>query len=458
LRWRADPVQYVTDVFGATPEKWQAEALTALATKDKVSVRSGHGVGKSTLDSWTIFWFMTCYFPCKIPCTAPTLHQLKDILWAELAKWHKRMPDELRSQFRIKSSDQDMRVVNVHAPESSFAVGRAGRKDNPEALQGFHEDNLLFIIDEASGIDEIVFEVAQGALSTEHSKVLMTANPTRTSGYFFDSHHKMRHRWHTMKVSCKDSTRVSPTYIKDVEEKYGLDSNVYRVRVLGEFPQSEDDVVIPLELCEAAVTRDVQLIDTYMPVWGLDVARFGDDDSALCKRHANHIIEPPKVWHQRDTMEVSGLILKEYEETDAALLPGSIMVDVIGIGAGVVDRLKELGLPVRAVNVGESATGNNYARLRDELWWRGRDWFDDKQCRIPDDGRLIGELSTVKYKVTSSGKIQVESKDDMKKRGLKSPDVADSFILTFAGLDRRGNAHKAERYVPRRRKRNWYTR
>jgi len=401
---------------------------------------------------------MTCYYPAKVPCTAPTLHQLKDILWAELSKWHQRMPEELRSQFRIKSSDQDMRVVNVHAPESSFAVGRAGRKDNPEALQGFHEDNLLFIIDEASGIDEIVFEVAQGALSTEHSKVLMTANPTRTSGYFFDSHHKMRHRWHAMKVSCTDSSRVSQTYITDVSTAYGEDSNVYRVRVLGEFPKSEDDVVIPLELCEAAVSRDIEVIDTYSPIWGVDVARFGDDSTALAKRRANAVLEPVKIWKKRDTMEVAGLVLKEYEETDSDLLPSSILVDVIGIGAGVVDRLRELGLPARGINVGESASGYNYNRLRDELWWRARTWFDEKQCRIPDDGRLIGELSTVKYKVTSTGKIQVESKDDMKKRGLKSPDVADAFCLTFAGLDRRGNAQKAERYVSSRRKRTWYTR
>lgn len=459
LEWRANPPKFVTDVFGVTPDPWQAEALQALADKDKVSVRSGHGVGKSTLDSWALLWFMSCYYPAKVPCTAPTMHQLKDILWSELAKWHHMMPDELRREFRIRSSDTDMRVMMTAAPEASFAVARTGRKDNPEALQGFHSDNLLFIIDEASGIDDVIFEVAQGALSTEGSKVLMTANPTRTSGYFYDSHNKMRHRWHTMRVSCIDSPRVSDTYVQDVSEAYGTDSNVYRVRVLGEFPRSEDDVVIPLELAEAARYREIQVVDAFMPIWGLDVARFGDDSTALAKRKNNHLLEPVKSWHKRDTMEVAGLILREYENTEVDLLPSQIMVDVIGLGAGVVDRLKELGLPAVGINVGESPTGTEYNRLRDELWWRARKWFDDRQCVIPEDEYLIGELTGVKFGVTSSGKIKVESKEEMKKRGLKSPDRADAFCLTFAGIDRRGNRDKADRYNPRRaQNRSWFTR
>ena len=367
------------------------------------------------------------------------------------------MPPMLRDQFAMRGADQDMRFYMLAAPDESFAVGRTGRKENPEALQGFHSDNLLFILDEASGIDDIIFEVAGGALSTPHSKVLMTANPTRTSGYFYDSHHKNRDRWHCMKVSCHDSPRVSQEYIDNAKADFGEDSTPYRVRVLGEFPSADDDAVIPLELVEAAVIRDVKPIE-HMPVWGVDVARFGNCRTALSKRRGNVLIEPVKSWYKRDLMEVVGIIANEYENTTE--VPTEILVDSVGLGAGVVDRARELGLPVRGINVGETASGTaRFTNLKAEMWWRMRDWFDSKEVKIPDDNRLIGQLCSVRYKFTSSGKIQIESKEDMMKRGLKSPDEADSFVLTMAAGARRVQDRK---YSPKKRSKhrpsNWTTR
>jgi hypothetical protein len=319
------------------------------------------------------------------------------------------------------------------APQASFAVARTGRKENPEALQGFHSPNLLFILDEASGIAEEVFEVAQGALSTEGAKVLMTANPTRLSGYFYDSHHKLRHRWKTLKVSCLDSPRVSQTYAEDVALQYGQDSSVYNVRVLGEFPKAEDDVVIPLHLIEDALVREIEPSEAFKPVWGLDVARYGDDRSALAKRRGNALMEPVKAWRGYDTMQTVGRVVEEYRLTDAFERPSEILVDVIGIGAGVVDRLQELGLPARGINVGESSTADGYARLRDQLWWRCRQWFEDRMCIMPEDDDLIAELVDVKYTIRSNSKIEIEPKDKMKERTKHSPDLADAFVLTFAG-------------------------
>ncbi len=458
LRWRANPSQFVTEALGVTPEPWQHECLQALATEDKVSIRSGHGVGKSAVDSWAIIWFMTCFYPTKVPCSAPTMHQLKDVLWAELSMWHRRLPPQLREQFILRSSDQDMSYSLKSAPRESFAVARTGRKENPEALQGFHSDNLLFILDEASGIDEVIFQVASGALSGEHSKVLMTANPTRTYGYFYESHHKMREDWYTMKVSCEDSSRVSPKYIESMARQYGAESNIYRVRVLGEFPISEDDVVIPLDMVEAAVTRDVEPI-SILPVWGLDVARYGNCRTALAKRCGNVQLEKVKSWGKRDLMEVSGILMAEYEDTPSDELPAEILIDSVGLGAGVLDRCKELSLPVRGINVGETASGRDrYVNMKAELWWRAREWLDAKDCKMCDDARLIAQLSTMKYKFTSSGKIYIESKEDYGKRmapedwGSKSPDEADAWVLTFAGGTRRV---QRERYSQETRKRGW---
>jgi phage terminase large subunit len=432
--WLKSPTNallFVTDVLGASPEPWQCEALRLISENDRLSIRAGHGVGKTTFIAWVVLWFMLTRFPFKIPITANSQDQLRDVVWPELRKWRDKLPEPLKVEVEVTAE----RLFLKAAPEA-FAVARTASKDNPEALQGFHEDNLLFVIEEASGIEDIVFEVAQGALSTPGAKVVMCANPTRTSGYFYDTHHALRSRWKPMRVNSEDVPRARG-HIEDIIAKYGKDSNAYRVRVLGEFPDTEDDAVIPLALCEAAAAREIQTT-SYRPVWGLDVARFGDDRTALCKRRGNTVLEPVKFWRGKDTMQVAGLVVQEWKDTDEDDRPSEILVDVIGLGAGVVDRLLELGLPVRGVNVGEAAAvSDRYMRLRDELWFRARDWLAGNDVKLPPDEALIGELTGPKYRIESSGKIKVESKDDMKKRGLQSPDLADAFILTLAGgLDR----------------------
>lgn len=448
--WRADPALFVRQMWGAKLEPFQAQALQQLASGDRVSIRSGHGIGKSTLDAWAVIWFLTTRYPAKVPVSAPTQHQLADVLVAELAAWWRRMPEQYRNLFDLTTE----RFYLREAPESCFAAFRTGSVANPEALQGFHADHLLFVLDEASGIPDIVFEVAEGALSTPSAKVLMTSNPTRTSGYFFDSHHKRRASWHVMRVSCADSSRVAPRYIEEMREAYGEESNVFRVRVLGEFPKAEDDVVIPLGLVEDAVSRTVAATP-FKPVWGVDVARFGDDRTALAVRCGNSMPSPVIWWHGQDLMQTVGKVHDLYRDMLARerageenRCPSSILVDVIGIGAGVVDRLRELGLPVRGVNVGESAAGDSrFMRLRDQLWWRVREWLEERDSSMVEDPALIGELTSVKYKLTSSGKLQVEGKDEMKQRGLRSPDLADAWVLTFAGgLDRKREDWVRDRY------------
>jgi hypothetical protein len=410
--------------MGAEPTDQQWAASKALATRRKVSIRSGHGTGKSAMMAWTLLWGLTCFPQVKIPATAPTATQLSDVLWAEVATWLRKMPEELRAQFDWKTD----RVERKDAPAEAFASARTSRKENPEALQGFHAPVVIFLIDEASGVPEEVFQVAEGALSTHGAYVLMCANPTQMQGYFYDSHHKMRASWATLHWNGEDSPLVSREYIADMKIKYGHESTIYKIRVRGDFAGNPDGV-IPLDLIEGAVGRDVK---PFGPVrWGLDVARFGEDRTALCKRRSNALLEPIKHWQGKDTMQTAGLIKIEYEA--AKEKPEAIFVDVIGIGAGVVDRCKELGLPVVAVNVAESpSVEDRYNRLRDELWFKAREWFAARNVTMQADESLIAELTLPSYKITSAGKIQVESKDELKKRGVTSPDLADSFCLTFA--------------------------
>jgi len=457
-RWAANPLDFVLEALfkiteadwkpwrpGTTrpaqppvgPEYWQGEFLRDVAKakiegKRRFSVRAGHGVGKTSVESWLILWFVLFHRNLKVPVTANSQDQLRDVVWAEIARWHRELPQFLRDLIEITAE----RVIVKADPEGSFAVARTARPEKPEALQGFHADTLAFFIEEASGIEDIIFETAGGALSSEHSWVFMFANPTRTSGYFHRSHHQNRATWRTYHVPCHHSSRVSPAYATEIANEYGEQSNVYRVRVLGEFPLSEDDATIALGLVEASIDRDVSPTD-HAVVWGLDVARFGDDTTALAKRCGNVLLEPVKEWKKLDLMQTCGIISREYRETPDGKQPAAINVDVIGIGAGVVDRLRELGLPVRGINVGESPSSRpeRYMRMRDELWWLMREWFETRAVTIPKDDALIAELVGPKYKLESSGKIKIESKDDMKKRGIKSPNKADALGLTFAGGD-----------------------
>lgn len=457
-QWRDSPLQFVLEALchitedqwqpwipGAPlpsepppgPELWQGEFLRDVGAaiqegQRRFSVRAGHGVGKTTLEAWLILWFVLFFRDLKVPVTANSQDQLRDVVWAEVARWHRELPEFLRDMIEVSAE----RVTIKADPEGAFAVARTARPERPEALQGFHAKVLAFFLEEASGIEDIIFETAGGALSSEDSWVFMFANPTRTSGYFFRSHHENRASWRCYHVPCSRSSRVSPTYAETMAAEYGTDSNAYRVRVLGDFPVSEDDAVVPLGLIEAAIDRDVSPSEAGT-VWGLDVARFGDDSTCLVKRRGNMMLEPSREWKKADLMQTAGMIAKEYAETPVGQRPSAINVDVIGLGGGVVDRLRELGLPVRGINVGEAASTSPhlYMRLRDELWFKAREWFDSRAVTMPNDKALIGELVGPKYKVESSGKLKVESKDDMKKRGVKSPNRADAFCLTFAGGD-----------------------
>jgi phage terminase large subunit len=430
-RFKTNPHAFVVEVLGAFPDLWQREALESIVKHDRIAIRSGHGVGKSAYLAWVILWWMSTRLG-KVACTAPTAHQLQDVLWGELSKWYRKMPRWFQGQLSLKSE----RLEVVGAEAEAFAVARVSRKETPEAFQGFHSESMLFIVDEASGVDNLIFEVGQGAMSTAGAKSILTGNPTRTSGYFFDAFHRDRSRWHTIKVGCDEAKNVDPSFIQEMEEKYGSDSNIFRVRVLGEFADEGDDTVISLSCIESAIERDIEINPNSATVWGLDVSRFGSDRTALCKRKGKSILEPITTWQGKDLMQTCGLVMAEYKRVEnfPDERPEEILVDSIGLGSGVCDRLAEMGLPARGINVSEAPSASHlYMRKRDELWFKAREWFQERDCKLPEGcDELVAELSVPHYEYTSSGKIKVEDKASMKKRGLRSPDIADAFCLSLA--------------------------
>jgi len=450
-----NPWLFATSVLGVLPygapnpngldqlEKWQDDFLRPEnfftdpdgnpTANPRHSVRSGHGVGKGFTIAILALWFALCHEDAKAVLTANSQDQLRDNNWPEIKKMARKLPEPLRAQIQI---DEEKLYIKA-APEMSFVVRRTASRNNPEALQGIHAKFVLYLVDEASGIFDMVFEVAQGSLSTTGAIACLFSNPTRANGFFFNTHKKLRSTWKTRRVNCEDVERARG-HIDDIIRTYGKESNKYRVRVLGEFPTKDDDTVIPLDLLEAAADRDVKVTDVW-PVWGLDVSRFGDDRTSLIKRQGNTVLEPPIIWKNLNTVQVSGRIIDEYKRTPNDMKPEEVCVDVIGYGAGVVDILDQHGSPlrgkVRGINVAESASvGGQDHRLRDELWWKGRQYFEAKDCRLPKTGceDLITELATPTYDFTASGMRIVCSKSEMKKDLGFSPDIADAFLLSLA--------------------------
>lgn len=427
--YRNDPNLFVKEVLGVEPDEWQKDFLSAVASGErKISIRSGHGVGKSTTASWAMLWFLLTRYPVKVVVTAPTSAQLYDALFAELKRWVKELPQPIQDLLDVKQERIELKASATEA----FISARTSRAEQPEALQGVHSDNVMLVADEASGVPEAVFEAAAGSMSGHNALTILLGNPVRSSGFFFDTHNRLKDEWWTKRVSCIDSARVSKEYVDDMKSRYGEESNAFRIRVLGEFPKSDDDTIIPMDLLESAKHRDTRAYEDAPIIWGLDVARFGSDSSVLCKRQSN-VVHTLERWRNLDLMQLTGAVVAQYEACDHKNRPAEILVDSIGLGAGVVDRLRELKLPARGINVSESpAMGATYLNLRAELWHKAKAWLEKRDCKIPNNEDLIGELATVRYTFTSNGKIKIESKDDIRRRGLKSPDMADAFVLTFA--------------------------
>ena len=429
-RYQSDPVAFATEVIGITPDQWQAELLMYVADPEqrRITVRSGHGGGQSTAVAMAAVWHVLMRVPSKTVVTAPTSAQLFDACFAEMKNVAKRLRPPFDKLLEIKSD----RIELKKSPESTFISVRTSRAEQPEALAGVHSSDVLLIADEASGVPNGVFEAASGSMSGHNATTVLTGNPTRNTGFFYDTHNRLRDDWHTMHVSCVSSPRVSDDYIDDMRRRYGEDSPAYHVRVLGNFPPSEEDTVIPVALIEHAMASDIKVHEDAAYVWGLDVARQGNDSSVLCKRQGP-VSHPLTVWRNLDLMQLSGAVKAEYDILPPSKRPTEIIVDSNGFGAGVLDRLREVGLPARGLNVSERAMSKDtYLNLRAEIWFKCKAWLEGMDVRLPRDDALYAELAAPRYHFTSAGKIQVESKEAMKKRGVVSPDRADAVCLSLA--------------------------
>lgn len=429
LKYRAHPGRFVREVLEAVPNDFQDDLLERVCTKRvrRLSVRSGHGVGKTTGLAWAMIHTLIFAGECKVICTAPAAGTLFDGLMAEVKLWLGKLPPFLNELF--DTTTEHVRLKSM--PTGCFISARTSSADKPEALAGIHAPRVLLVADEASGIPEAVFKSAAGSMSTSNATTVLIGNPTRTSGYFFDTHHGLKDLWDTMHVSCIGNPNVDPDFIAQIKKQYGEDSNEYRIRVLGDFPLDDGESYISRESVDSAMDRTFEISKETPEVWGLDVARTGGDRVALAMRRGP-VVSEVRAWAGKDLMGTVGVVKSMWDQLSEDLRPVEILVDAIGMGAGVADRLTEMGLPAVAVNVSEtSGVLGQGARLRDELWFRMKMALTEHGIALPYDEELAGELSTPKGEYLSSGKLKIEGKRDMKRRGFNSPDKADAVLLTL---------------------------
>lgn len=377
--------------------------------------------------AWAMIHTLVFTGECKVICTAPAAGTLFDGLMAEVKKWIAELPDFLKELF--DTTTEHVRLKSM--PTACFISARTSSVDKPEALAGIHAPRVLLVVDEASGVPEAVFKAAAGSMSTANATTVLIGNPTRNSGYFFDTHHKLREMWHCMHVSCLGNRNVDPDFIAQIKKQYGEDSNEYRIRVLGEFPRDDGESYLARDSIERAMARTFEVPDDMPEVWGLDVARTGGDRVALARRKGP-VVPDVLAWSGRDLMGTVGVVKAFWDEIPPEQRPVEILVDAIGMGAGVADRLVELGLPAIAVNVSEtSGPLGQGARMRDDLWVRMKLALNEDALALVYDEELANELATPRGEYLSNGRVKIEGKREMRRRGYPSPDKADAVLLTL---------------------------
>lgn len=455
--WKFNPEKFVRECIGAQPSTQQKAALDSvkkmafakiksaegqpmteeerrLSKKIGLTIKSGRGTGKDTFLSWVYIWLLTCFPFAQGLVTAPTSHQLRDVLWKEIAKWLK--PNKILSDALVWQTE---RVFNKDYPETWFITARtANVKGSPEeqaeTLSGLHGPYMILAADEASGVPHGVFSNLEATLTDKMNFVILISNPTRGSGYFFESHNKYRDFWECFTWNTEDSDRpeLGKDYIEIQRKKYPVDSNMYRINVLGEFPIADSRTLIPWEWIQNAVERELEIIDGAYILKGIDVGA-GGDKTVIVTRQGNVVTDITE-YDNADTMKVVGWIMSELADDNYDMA----FIDPIGLGAGVYDRLMELKVArLYPVDVRGEADDPSCFRVRDSLFWKLREQFEKGTIKIPDEEELIGELSTICYDVQDSkGLTKMESKKDMRKRGLASPNKADALALTYYFGDR----------------------
>lgn len=429
-RWRADPVAFAIEALGVTPWSRQAKLLRDIVTHPRVAVRSGHKVGKSTTAAIIALWFSYCFDEARVIITAPTHRQIQGIIWREIRRLYNGAKMPLGGHLNQTPG------AGLKYEDESHVVGFSTAE--PERMAGISGANVLFIVDEASGVAEQIFEAIEGNRAGG-ARLVLFSNPTQVTGTFYDAFNTKREFWFPVHIRSDDQNipkipgMATAAWCAEKLREWGEDNPLYQVRVLGNFPKGATNTVITLGQVDAAIQRWEEREETTDRLeLGVDVARFGDDSTVIAPRRGK-VVFPPITVHGFDVVEVTGKVLETVRalRTDEKEKP-IVKVDSIGVGAGVADLLKQHAkeLHLIEVNVAEKSDAeDDFSNLRSQLWFGVAKWLDDGGILPPTEGRLDAELLAPTYSFDLRGRRKVESKDDIKKRLQRSPDMADAVAL-----------------------------
>lgn len=453
-----DPVAWAHDCLlwkpGESLVSYQEEELAELALLHRFSARAPRGAGKTMVKAIAILWFALTREAAgedwKVPTTAGVWRQLQKFLWPEIRKWARRLRwDKIgREPFDPRTELQTLSLKLAHG--EAFALA----SDTPDALEGAHADQIFFVLDEAKLIPAPVWVAVEGSLSSGEAYALASSTPGEPSGVFYEIHRRAPgyEDWHVRHITLEETIaagRIKEAWADQRRVQWGETSPIFQNQVLAQFATQAEDAVIPLAWVELANQRWLAIRDLKqnlppLTAVGVDVARTGEDKTVLALRYRN-IVTNPRRFTLADTMETTGHVRGVLERYDT----GAAVVDVIGIGAGVVDRLREdpeLERRVVPFNAGAAAKVGRtelrdksgelaFSNLRAAAWWGLRERLDPSSgddLALPPDDLLIGDLTAPKWKMTSGGRIQIESKEDMRTRIGRSTDTGDAVVQAFA--------------------------
>ena len=454
-RYKNDPVGFVKDILGAAgrPYDKQVDILRAIARHARVSVAACNSSGKDWAAARAIVWWLHTRPHAKVVVTGPTLRQVKDILWHELRLAVAAAGDALPGKVT-----ETKYVID----DDRFAI--AFSSNSHHNIQGFHSPNLLVVVTEAQGVKQAYMEALK---RLNPANVLLIGNPLAHEGELYESHHAKSALYHQITISAFDSPNfrrkrfrvpglVTPEDVEHHRRDWGDDSPLYIASVLGQFPDALEDSLTTRNHVDRAIARhEAQSAEACgpgraapSPTWsvvpaegqgegspprlpyrmGVDVARFGADESVICIRRGYRVERLIPLKRGLDNMQVAD----EVKAWTDALGINAVFVDGTGVGAGVVDRLGTLGVPVIGVDAGSKARRpSQFADLRAEIFWEVARLLREDAAAIPNDPVLVGQLLALRYDVSSTGRIRLESKTKLRKRGVASPDRADALALAF---------------------------
>lgn len=421
------------------PDEWQIQILKDigeqlkkgkdLQTAIQEAVASGHGIGKSALISWLIHFAISTHENTRGVVTANTEGQLRTKTWPELSKWHNMFIAKdlfTYTATAIFCSDKDY--------EKTWRIDAIPwSKNSPESFAGLHNqgNRILVLFDEASAIDDVIWEVTEGALTDANTEIIWCAfgNPTRNSGRFRECFRKYRKFWNTYQIDSRTVKISNKAKIEEWLEAYGEDSDFFKVRVRGVFPSASDLQFISTEIADKAqkqVYKQGQF-DHLPVIIGVDPAWTGSDSLEIVMRQGYYMKSLASIPKNDDDWRMAQLIAQFEDEYKA----DAVFIDM-GYGTGIYSIGKQLGRKWRLIEFGGKSNDPVYLNMRAYMWGQMKEWLREGGSIPPNDQALYDDIVGPEAIIDKNGRIQLESKKDMKDRGLPSPNKGDALALTFA--------------------------